>query len=105
MNLCAKSAKARIQSGAFAGLPLCSGGIPYAGVIFEANGNLAPANKGRWSESVLYSFQGTPDGSMSLKGVAMGQNGHLYGTTYFGGNGACYDQRIHGCGIVFEIIP
>lgn len=42
---------------------------------------------------------------MSLKGVAMGQNGHLYGTTYFGGNGACYDQRIHGCGIVFEIIP
>jgi uncharacterized repeat protein (TIGR03803 family) len=65
-----------------------------------------PANPGgAWTENMIYTFQGwypTGDGAQPQSGVVFDQNGNLYGTTYFGGNGqACGG----GCGIVYELSP
>ena len=79
------------------------GGVPNAGVIFDGAGNLygttggggtggygvvfklTPSGSG-WTESVLYSFTGVPDGSGPFSAVTFDQNGNLYGTTLGGGN-------------------
>jgi uncharacterized repeat protein (TIGR03803 family) len=86
----------------------------YAGVIFDASGNLygttadggtsklgtvfelTPTKSG-WSESVLYSFAGGADGASPYAGLAFDAAGNLYGTTYEGGS---YDD-----GTVFELKP
>lgn len=78
-------------------------GSPYWGTVFQ----LEPPGKpgGAWNENVLYTFQGwdpTGDGAQPQAGVVFDQNGNLYGTTEFGGNGqACGG----GCGIVYELSP
>lgn len=53
-------------------------------------------------ESLVYSFQGlkSKDGEGPLGGVTAA-NGMLYGTTYTGGEGKCFDGS--GCGIVFGV--
>src|SRR5580658_6870439 len=38
-----------------------------------------------YSESVLYSFMGTPDGAVPYAGLVMDARGNLYGTTLEGG--------------------
>ncbi|HYL27199.1 MAG TPA: choice-of-anchor tandem repeat GloVer-containing protein, partial [Candidatus Nitrosotalea sp.] len=53
------------------------GGSTGNGTVFA----LAPQNGG-WTESVLYSFQGTTDGSAPAGGVVADKSGNLYGTTY-----------------------
>jgi uncharacterized repeat protein (TIGR03803 family) len=55
------------------------GGTPGAGIVFE----LSPQN-GEWVETVLYSFQGRPDGVSPLAGLIISK-GALYGTTSQGG--------------------
>lgn len=88
------------------------GGAPNAGVIFDNAGNLygttttgglfghgtvyelSPSPSG-WTESVLYSFTGGPDGDLPRGGVIFDGAGNLYGTTYQGG--VC-------CGTVFELV-
>lgn len=77
------------------------GGAPDDAVIFDSAGNLyGTASYGgttsngvvfkltrsgsSWSESVLYSFAGTPDGWGPWSGVSFDSNGNLYGTTLFG---------------------
>jgi uncharacterized repeat protein (TIGR03803 family) len=47
-------------------------------------------------ESILYSFQGGPDGLEPFAGVIMDGAGNLYGTTIDGGVASC-------CGVVFEV--
>jgi len=56
------------------------------------------------TETVLYSFQGTTDGSMPFAGVVMDGAGNLYGTASNGGhedpNAFC---DAFGCGTIFKI--
>jgi uncharacterized repeat protein (TIGR03803 family) len=96
------------------------GNKPYAGLIFDASGNLygttssggadgygvvfelSPATGGTWAETVLHSFSGGEDGRTPYAGLAMDAAGNLYGTTYDGGAGASCTYKI-GCGTVFEL--
>jgi len=95
------------------------GSDPYAGVIFDGAGNLygttselgygragnvfklALGDNGKWSETVLHSFELT-DGQYPFSGVISDATGNLYGTTLQGGNyeGYCSDA---GCGVVFKL--
>ena len=66
------------------------------GTVFE----MSPASGGGWTEKVLYSFAGGNDGSEPVS-LILGDDGNLYGTTFFGGSSNCYE----GCGTVFELSP
>jgi len=68
---------------------LCTGGC---GTVFE----LKPGKKG-YTEKVIYSFRGEPDGSAPAAGLIADANGTLYGTTYAGGQ--------YGYGTAFEVTP
>jgi len=80
------------------------GGNPYAGVIRDSAGNLygtaafggLVAGNGvvykvdpSGNETVLYSFQGYPDGYDPTTGVIRDPAGNLYGTTLYGGTADC----------------
>jgi uncharacterized repeat protein (TIGR03803 family) len=65
----------------------CSSG--GCGSVFK----LTPAKKGTYTESILYSFTNSPDGSEPYAGLIADGSGALYGTTAFGGatsNGAVF---------------
>ena len=101
------------------------GGIPNGGLIMDSVGNLygTTSSGGTWPcvgggcgtvfkldtnghESVLYSFTGTNgDGANPNGGVIMDSAGNLYGTTMYGGNGACQGVGAvpAGCGTVFKL--
>jgi uncharacterized repeat protein (TIGR03803 family) len=86
----------------------------YAGLIFDAAGNLygttqyggtygcgtvfqlTPTGGGGWTELVLLNFNGT-DGFEPEAGLIFDAAGNLYGTTYQGGG--------YGVGTVFELTP
>jgi uncharacterized repeat protein (TIGR03803 family) len=68
------------------------GGASNLGIVFE----LSRDGSGGWSETVLYSFGGTPDGS-SPRGVIVDASGNVYGTTFGGG--------ANNWGTVFELSP
>ncbi len=59
------------------GAPGCS-----CGTVFK----LAPAGGGRWTESVVYSFTGVPDGAFAYNGMVGDGLGNFYGTTVHGGS-------------------
>ena len=93
------------------------GGNPHPGLISDGHGNfygttfsgarvtsdgtvfeVIPTRNGGWKQKVIYSFQGYPnDGLWPSAGLVFGRNGHLYGTTWYGGN--------HDRGSVFEMTP
>jgi uncharacterized repeat protein (TIGR03803 family) len=97
------------------------GANPYAGLIFDAAGNLygttqdggdstscpfvgcgiafklAPKPDGTWTESVLYSFAGGADGGGSNGALIFDAAGNLYGTTVDGG--------ADNSGVVFKLTP
>ena len=53
--------------------------------------------------TVVYTFQGAPDGATPLGGLAVDKSGNVYGTTWSGGNStACPNS---GCGTVFKVTP
>jgi len=98
---------------AFKGQP--DGALPYGGLIFDKSGNLygttyyAGTNDlgtvyklthrdGSWTESVLYSFKGAPDGSSPISTLVRDAAGNLYGTTSDGGG-------VAGYGIIFKLAP
>lgn len=62
------------------------------GVVFE----LTPSGSG-WTETILHTFTGTPDGGTPYAGLVMDAAGNLYGTTNVGGTS--------GLGTVFELSP
>jgi len=69
-------------------------GLYNCGVVFQ----LAPHGNGKWTETVLYSFQGgSGDGSDPQGGVSFDAAGSLYGTTYGGGT--------FNYGTAFELMP
>ncbi|MGH7869410.1 MAG: choice-of-anchor tandem repeat GloVer-containing protein, partial [Candidatus Dormibacteraceae bacterium] len=79
------------------GLTGCSG---HCGTVFE----LSPANKGTWTETVLYQFCSQPncsDGGEPRAGLLIDDLGNLYGTAAQGGIGC----GVVGCGTVFELSP
>jgi len=63
---------------------------------------LAGHASAEWKEKVLYSFQGTPDGSLPGGGVVFDQAGNLYGVTAEGGSSSCAPAQ---CGIVYQLTP
>ncbi len=66
-----------------------SGGTLNHGTVFK----ITPAGV----ETVLYSFQGSPDGSVPSAELLQGSDGNFYGTAAYGGNG--------NGGIVFKLTP
>ena len=88
---------------------------PYAGLTFDAAGNLygttvgggtynygtvfelTPQAGGGWTETVLYSFGNGTDGQNPYAGLIFDKNGNLYGTTVGGGT--------YTYGTVFELTP
>lgn len=72
------------------------GGADKHGAVFELSPPAAPG--GAWTETVLYSFQGSPlDGALPFGTLIFDKQGNLYGTTYSGGN----NDR----GSIFELSP
>jgi len=89
------------------------GESPYAGLTFDAAGNLdgttyaggtygngtvfrlTPDSSGNWTESVLYTFTGRRDGKHPLGGVVIDKAGNFYGTASKGG--------AQGYGVVFKL--
>jgi uncharacterized repeat protein (TIGR03803 family) len=86
---------------------------PYAGLIFDAIGNLYGTTRsggdydrgtvfeltptaGGWTETVLYSSFNHKNGAGPFSGLISDSVGNLYGTTYRGGT--------YGYGTVFELI-
>jgi uncharacterized repeat protein (TIGR03803 family) len=96
----------------FSALP--HGATPESNLIADAAGNLygttfgggygvvfefTPASKGKWTETILYTFTGNPtsgpDGAYPAAGLLFDSAGNLYGTTSQGG--------IYGQGTVFKL--
>ncbi len=94
------------------------GGNPFAGVILDWAGNLygttalggaygggtvfrlAPGANGKWTETVLHSFN--PQGGEGLPyygGLTFDASGNLYGTTSSGDTSSCYSD----CGTAFKL--
>jgi uncharacterized repeat protein (TIGR03803 family) len=78
-----------------------NGGTSNNGTVFSLTPPASPG--GAWTETVLYSFAGSPDdGANPQAGVVIGGGGVLYGTTTGGGISAC---PFGGCGTVFSLKP
>ena len=78
------------------------------GVVFEIS---PPKQKGgTWTQKVLHDFPGTAsgkqdgDGAEPNGGLVLDSKGTIYGTSYYGGNGAAVCGSI-GCGTVFSLTP
>ena len=63
------------------------------GVVFK----LTPSLDGTWSETLLHSFVGSPDGSNPASGSLLLKKGVLFGTTLYGGSA--------NFGTIFKVVP
>jgi uncharacterized repeat protein (TIGR03803 family) len=73
-----------------------NGGASGLGTVFklDTSGN----------ETLLHSFTGSNgDGALPSGGLTMDKAGNLYGTTSYGGAGACGFFGLSGCGTVFKL--
>lgn len=94
---------------------------PFAGLVFDAAGNLygttrdgglhgwgtafelTPGTNGGWTETVIHSFAGdAADGANPFAALIIDAAGNLYGTTNLGGSSR---NCRRGCGTVFELSP
>jgi uncharacterized repeat protein (TIGR03803 family) len=74
------------------------GGPNIDGAIYE----FSPAGGGQWTENILHTFNGSPDGLLPFQNPEFDSGGNLFGTTYGGGNiGSCYDD----CGTIYQLTP
>lgn len=62
---------------------------------------LIPDGSGHWTKTILYSFGSAQNWLQYPSPVTFDSAGHLYGTTYQGGDASCYQ----GCGTVFKLTP
>ena len=74
------------------------GGKYGIGTVFE----LSPTKTGKWTETIIHAFRGSPDGRNPAAGLVLSR-GILYGTTYSGGSSTCGVNG--GCGTVFQLAP
>jgi uncharacterized repeat protein (TIGR03803 family) len=107
-------------------IALPHGGMPQAPLVADASGNLygttawggtygwgavfklSLGESGKWTQTILYSFQGGTDGSTPTAGLIFDSAGNLYGTTsgdtqLFEFGTGCYIANT--CGTVFELSP
>jgi uncharacterized repeat protein (TIGR03803 family) len=114
----------------FFGTSQQDGITPYAGLIFDKQGNLygttnqggvrgtacptgcgtvfelsPPGKGGAWTEKVLYAFVDGADGAYPYSGLIVDGAGDFYGTTFYGGMQGGNCEGIGGCGIVFALRP
>ncbi len=87
------------------------GGLPYAGLVLDAAGNLYGTTSGfaayNWGSifkldkkgtfTKLYDFTGGADGGFPFNGLTQDKAGNFYGTAYLGGSS--------GYGVVFKLTP
>lgn len=101
---------------------------PQAGPVFGQNGalygsteySLVPSGRGMvyelmppasgsaavpWAETILHVFPGYHSGGAPYGGVALGPNGAVYGTTFWGGNTEPEPACRSGCGTIFSLSP
>jgi uncharacterized repeat protein (TIGR03803 family) len=72
------------------------GGDVGTGTVFQLS-----RSGGQWTQTVLYSFTGGPDGGQPYGGVTVDPQGNVYGTAVIGGSfGACPED---GCGVVYQL--
>ncbi len=83
------------QGGALFGTT-SGGGSNGNGTVFKLTPPIA--DQTAWTESVLHSFTGLPDGYLPQTGVTADPSGALYGTTFYGGHPS-------NCGTVFKLTP
>ena len=76
------------------------GGTIFGGTVFSLTPPASPG--GLWTEAVVHSFTGAPDGQYPSAPVVIGSNGVLYGTTELGGSPTC---AAYECGTVFSLTP
>ncbi len=78
----------------------------YCGTVFKLS---PPKTKGgKWTEKMLYSFEGGVDGAEPNGGLVLDDAGVVYGATYYGGKetGDCNGGfEGTGCGTVFSLTP
>jgi uncharacterized repeat protein (TIGR03803 family) len=74
----------------------CPGGFG-CGTVFR----LSLSATGKWTETILYSFDGS-NGDSPDSNVVFDAQGNLYGATFGGGSGVCNPP---GCGAIFELTP
>jgi len=119
----------------FQGKPVNDGQIPTGGLVIDGAGNLygvtgyggtggcillgnpvgcgtvyelsPPKEKGgKWTETILYSFQGGKDGYFPNGTLVFDGVGNLYGATdYGGGYGSCNAPYYQYCGTIFKMSP
>lgn len=82
-------------SGALYGTTEYGGGTADNGTVFK----LTPAES-KYTETVLYAFKGSSDGSAPLGGLTMDARGNLFGSTLVGGGASACSS---GCGTLFEL--
>jgi len=89
----------------FGGSVTCTNFPGPCGVVFQLSPPALPGDP--WTETVIHSFQGIPDGAFPFGPLNFDQQGNLYGTTTEGGTGSCTDGEglIIGCGVTFEVSP
>jgi len=93
------------------------GANPLGGLVWDSAGNLygttvtggyygygtvyklTPQSNGGWIESVLHSFQYSPDGAYPLASLVRDSAGNLYGTASAGGDAGMFCQ----CGVLFKV--
>jgi uncharacterized repeat protein (TIGR03803 family) len=76
----------------------CTGAHAGCGTVFKLTRN----SNGRWQQTVIYNFQGIPDGKNPYGGVIVDSKGNLYGTTVAGGSGGTCANG-DGCGTVYRL--
>jgi uncharacterized repeat protein (TIGR03803 family) len=65
----------------------------------------APRSAAAQTFTVIHNFSGGSDGSLPSAGLAIDGAGRLYGTTFSGGSGACFNEYgSEGCGTVFGLV-
>jgi hypothetical protein len=75
-----------------------------AGNLYGATCNVVfklSQSGGTWSYQELHRFTGGNGGDNPNGSLLIDAGGNIYGTTFYGGTGSCFQ----GCGVVWEITP